>query len=341
MQNDDAFIAEYATAVIEREFNTGSCSLSVSKGVITVCIRNLTEKMQKKIVESLSGIPGVVRVEISLIEEDQWPDSAHVKPAICKVPENVFLPKGHLFAPLLADQRWPHFSAGFHSCIDNEEFDYIGAVSFGERFALYQRNLPSGRQWGIGIEAAVFSVFDMGADSFDLINSDFWVAFPSISYRDRNFSALFRLYHQSSHVGDEYFLRCGVVRKDLSYEVVNLLLSYDLLNLFRVYGGGGYMYHRTPSDIDPWLTQLGFEFESPRTFLNGAVRPIAAVDMQCHDETGWNMNFSMRTGIQFESINNRTRMFQIMLEYYNGYAPTGQFYDRRVEYMGIGTHLYF
>jgi hypothetical protein len=30
-----------------------------------------------------------------------------------------------------------------------------------------------------------------------------------------------------------------------------------------------------------------------------------------------------------------------MLEYFNGRNPNGQFYDRTLEYIGLGTHVYF
>jgi hypothetical protein len=32
---------------------------------------------------------------------------------------------------------------------------------------------------------------------------------------------------------------------------------------------------------------------------------------------------------------------QLMLEYFRGLSPHGQFYDRRIEYLGIGAHFYF
>jgi hypothetical protein len=35
------------------------------------------------------------------------------------------------------------------------------------------------------------------------------------------------------------------------------------------------------------------------------------------------------------------RKLQIMVEYFNGYTPSGQFYKDKVEYLGLGAHYHF
>ncbi len=35
------------------------------------------------------------------------------------------------------------------------------------------------------------------------------------------------------------------------------------------------------------------------------------------------------------------RRIQVLLEYFHGYNPNGQFYRERVDYAGIGLHAYF
>ena len=171
--------------------------------------------------------------------------------------------------------------------------------------------------------------------------SEFWVSFPSLSYRDGPFPALGRLFHQSSHVGDEYLLRGGVDRENLSYEALSLTLSYDLYDMFRIYGGAAYLFHRDPSDIEPWGAQFGCQFESPRRFLNNRVRPLAAIDIQHHEEVDWDANFSVRLGVRFETEKTAERRYQIMLHYYEGHVPAGQFNERKIETLGLGLDFYF
>src|SRR2546429_8496104 len=92
--------------------------------------------------------------------------------------------------------------------------------------------------WEVGVQAGVFAVFDLDAFSKDLVNADYLVAFP-LSYRYADFSAMLRVFHQSSHLGDEFLLRTKTNRVNLSYESVDLKLSYDFGDLVRVYGGTG------------------------------------------------------------------------------------------------------
>lgn len=253
------------------------------------------------------------------------------------------LPRGALFDPLLADPRWPHFSASVQDYGGNNGLNTVGSVSVGDGFSLYQAPVGGGA-WGIGIQAAVFALFDLDADSKDLINADYWVGIP-LSWRSGPYSALLRLYHQSSHLGDEYLLRSAGNRRsriNLSYEAVDLKLSRDFYGrTLRLYGGGGMLFDQEPSDIRPGLLQWGAELRGPWSMAGGLLRPVAAVDFQSAEESDWNVDVSARAGIELASSVDRDYVVQLMLEYYRGRNPNGQFFLRDVEFYGIGLHAYF
>ncbi len=253
--------------------------------------------------------------------------------------KSIILPDKTLFDPLIADPRWPHFSVAYQNYINNDELKNVGATSFGETFPLYSGNAFGGG-WITGIQAAVFAFFNLDAASMDLVNADYWVGIP-VAYRKNNFSALFRLFHQSSHLGDEYLLYNKIDRVNLSFESIDLKLSYDINKAFRIYSGAGYIFHREPSDLKPSSAQLGFEYKSPETILGNMIRPVAAVDFKTWEENGWNIDTSARFGIQLENIEHKKRKVQLMLEYFNGHSPHGQFYERNIKYTGIGIHFYF
>ena len=72
----------------------------------------------------------------------------------------------------------------------------------------------------ISISGSVFAQFDLDVNSYDLLNADYIVGIP-ITMRTGAFSARLRLYHQSSHLGDEFLLReedPTFVRENISYE---------------------------------------------------------------------------------------------------------------------------
>ena len=175
----------------------------------------------------------------------------------------------------------------------------------------------------------------------DLINADYWVGIP-ISYRSGPFSALLRVYHQSSHLGDEYLLREEVDdRVNLSYESVDLKLSYEFPKGIRIYAGAEHLFDRDPADLDKWAVQYGFEYESPWKFANNVLRPVLGANFKNWQETGWTTDISIRIGAQFENRRASGHKIQLLFEYFDGHSPNGQFFERQIEYVGFGPHFYF
>jgi hypothetical protein len=84
------------------------------------------------------------------------------------------------------------------------------------------------------------------------------------------------VFHQSSHLGDEFVLRNRANRINLSYEQVDLKVSYKFFNALRIYGGGGYLFDQDPSNLAPWIAQYGVEITSPWRFANNNITPIFA-----------------------------------------------------------------
>ncbi|MGH7229777.1 MAG: DUF1207 domain-containing protein [Nitrospiraceae bacterium] len=341
---EDSYLAGYATAVLRQEFGLSEGTVEVRDGVITVTADGLRGARRDRITAALMGIRNVKRVEIRAPSEQPSasPDPRAVRTEI-PPPASHFLPRGQLFAPLHADPRWPHFSAAYRRYIDTPEFTNVFAPTFGETFGLYRNKAPLGGQWELGVQGGVFAIFDIDARSKDLINADYLIALLS-SYRAGDFSAFVRVAHLSSHLGDEYLLRSSVNqvnRINLSLESVDVKLSYDMWNILRLYGGGGYLVRREPQTIKPGTAQFGVEFQSPRTFFSRTVRPVAYADFQSFEETKWSTDVSIRAGVQLENFHIGDRYIQFLAEYFNGHSPNGQFFVGKIESIGLGIHLYF
>ena len=343
---NDSFITGYATAVMERQLRLQPCALTVQNGTVTVRAQNLSGADRDRVEKALASIKGVKEVVIEELTEllatkqelVLTNDESGISAKIGSRGE-VFLPRKSLFGSLLADPRWPHFSGTYQYYVDDDEIRNVGAANFGLSFGIFGDDVPLGGSWQFGVQTGVFAIFDFDAASNDLINADYWIGFP-FSYRKDDFSALFRIFHQSSHLGDEFLLRDRVDRINLSYEGVNLLFSYDLDEQFRAYAGGGYLLRTDPTGIEPWSSQFGLEFTSRASCWNGTARPVAAVDIQNRGETDWGFNVSARAGIQLENASVFDRRVQFLLEYFDGNSPNGQFYERSIQYLGIGMHIY-
>jgi hypothetical protein len=351
---EDAYIAGYVTAVLERQLDVRGSRITVKDGVVTVEAAALATSDHDKLVSTLSTIAGVTRVVIVDLPKPPATASPAASPppttaptpggpaVAAQVPQRGLevLPKGLLFSPLIADPRWPHFSAVYQRFHDDARLGNAATASLGETFSILRGPLAtSGGAWEVGIQAGVFSLFDLDAPSTDLVNSDYIVGFP-FAYRAGDFSAMARFYHQSSHLGDEFLIENRVERVNLSYEAVDLRLSYEITDWLRVYGGAGYIVRGDPDDLEPWSTQMGFEVRSPKTFLGGTLRPLAALDLQYREQNDWHADLSVRAGVQFEKLPIFDRRIQLLVEYFNGYSPNGQFYREQIEYIALGIHFY-
>jgi uncharacterized protein DUF1207/BON domain-containing protein len=259
--------------------------------------------------------------------------------------KTVRFPVGDLFAGPLADQKQPRFHTTWQRWDTRAGHFNIGSVGFGENFGLVR--WPRGREgdgWQVGISGAVFAIFNLDAASSDLLNADYIVGFP-ISYRSKEWSARMRLFHQSSHLGDEFLLMTQdqqpvppATRINLSYEALELLGSWERRGL-RAYGGGTRILSIEP-DLERDRAQVGLEYRGNLLGWRTA-RAVAGLDVQAWDQSGWDRDKSFKAGFMFRSPYGDARSLQVLLEYYEGHAPHGQFFDVVVEYFALGIAYAF
>ena len=255
-------------------------------------------------------------------------------------------PKDDVFRPLLADPKQPQFFASWQATRARTDRTYanVGSVGFGENFGFYTRR-DGCNGWQIGLLAGVFSQFNLDSPSSELINTDYIVGVP-LSWRSGAWSTRVRLYHQSSHLGDEFLLgRPGFNRVNLSFEEVEAILSYDY-RWARLYAGGGYLVDREPATLDRIRAQWGFELRGPTmdspilgTVVAGLrMTPVLGTDFKSFEELNWVINTNVVGGIEW-SMEGSTRRLRVLLNYYHGFNPYGQFFAQKIEAVGFGLYL--
>ncbi len=345
---EDHFLGGYVAAVLEREFELHGVAVSVADGHVRIENSGLSGAELDRVRSALQTIRGVRRVEFAghpapaqtAGEAAAVSDLREPAVVVTNHEGRVFLPEGLLFKPLLADPRRPFIGASLRSYIDDPELDAVGAIAVGGTLPLVRDDGPFSGQWQLDFFGAVFGIFDLDAPSSDLINTDYWVGFP-LSYRKGGFSGDFRIFHVSTHLGDEFLLRNRVDRVNVSYEGAHLLLSQEFLGSLRVYGGGGYLFSREPTSLGPGSAQFGVELESPRPFFSDLVRPILGIDLQGSEDNQWTPDVSVKVGLALEGSRNMRRAIELVLEYFDGRNPNGQFFERDLEYLGVGFQSRF
>ena len=256
------------------------------------------------------------------------------------------LPVKDLFRPLLADPKEPRFQVSALRVDSDVHDSTVAAVGFGENFGIARWPGRHAREaWQLNLSAAVFAQFDLDAPSDDLVNADYIVGFP-VSYRNDRWSVRARFYHQSSHLGDEFLLRVHPDRVNLSFESLETLVSYEW-EQWRVYGGGEYLIFREPEELDPGILHAGIEYRAgePTWHIGtlGAVRLVGGLDVKSWEQHDWDAAFSLKTGLEFRpqrDTEQRGRYWQLLLEFYDGPSPYGQFYTYEVRYWGLGFVLH-
>jgi hypothetical protein len=337
----DDYILGFATSVLRHEFNVIGATLKVHNGVIWIHARDLQGINEDKLKRALDGIEGVNRVVISETEEPMA-SAAPDDTLEVKISEGTtgFLRRGLLFAPLRADPRWPQFSAAYRGYRTND-LTAAFAGNFGETFSLYRGEAPLNGQWELVLQAGVFSLFDLSAVSLDLVNADYNVGLLT-SYRSGKFSGFLRLYHQSSHLGDEFLIENpGVQRINLSYEEVDVKFAYDVFSGVRVYAGTGYLVRRDPADLKPITTQWGIEWTSPVQYMSGTITPVWYANFESEERWQWAIARSILAGLRFENARIGNRQLLLLAHYFAGPSPDGQFFTQHANWYGIGFYFYF
>jgi len=265
----------------------------------------------------------------------------HESEALGAVP----FPQDQIFCPILADPKEARSFASllrgtFRSLDDpSGKGTTIASVGLGDNFGLVRWGGPAPNE-GVQLDVvgSIFAQFDLGTPSNDLINADYIIGLP-LTFRRSGFSTRVRVYHQSSHLGDEYLLRSeDIDRKNLSFESVEFLASQELGPL-RVYVGGERVFRREPVTLPSKLFHGGAELRTGRA---GPVRLVSGVDVKATDLHDWSPAVSGRVGLelaQHRSEGHPARLVTLMIEIYQGPSPYGQFFQDDISYFGVGLHF--
>jgi len=254
-------------------------------------------------------------------------------------PLRVF-PRTPLFAPPAADPRWPKMALGYCYYIGDSDFSHVGVVEAGASIPVIQRNARREGAWELGLQGGVFSIFDFSAPSSDLVNADY-LGGITFSYTRDSLAIIARFVHQSSHLGDEFLLNNDVDRINLSFEQLGALISYDVRDWARVYGGVAVIVRSDPSSLDRWSLRVGGELRPITAQTTRRLQLLIAANLESWQETDWVPDTSVAAGLTLDPIGESEYRVDFLLRYYIGRSPNGQFFTERIQTIGPAIQLYF
>lgn len=266
--------------------------------------------------------------------------------------KGIWFPQRYLlFQTLVGQPRQVVFGAGwrFHDDTFNHS---VASTSFGDVFPIYRwRNVwPWCGDLEITIEASVWSVFEwlkenrtVQGDAVALVNSDYYVAIP-LSYAVNQWAFRFRLYHISSHLGDEFIilqqqLNPNFCRLNPSFEAVDFYASYYCGSFLRLYIGAGYRFDSNESYfLKPGYMEWGLELRAyGRKCLRDRLilQPYFAIDFLSSQHHDWDLDQNYVLGIECSKLARVGRKVRLYGLYHKGRALEGQFDFLHTDYLSI------
>ena len=247
-----------------------------------------------------------------------------------------------LYKTMLADPRQICYSLGWRFDDQALHKDIID-ISLGDTLALYEWCNVFFRHslLRVEIEGAVWAVFSPKQESAPLVNADYYVGIP-ITYALGPWSFRLRLYHISSHIGDEYLLmHPDFDRRNPSAEYVDFFASYDLSEDFRFFGGIGYAVSQDDHfQCSPLFGAFGVDVRLRSMFgidwyneLYGT--PFYGMYFRFSKDFKNHFDATYVLGYEWGKLSGLYRKVRVFFEYHDGYSLEGQFCKFPTNYLSL------
>ncbi len=257
-------------------------------------------------------------------------------------PRKQFLPKDHLFAPILLDPLQAQTYGSLLPVFVSNGNRYKGSIvpfAFGLQKPFFRRQNGTNRASEWALDLASFTQFEVYQDEKlnkqrrQLVNTDYRVG---ISYHLRRGPATwrFRAYHLSSHLGDDYIIRNQLTYRlpnSVNYELVDATYSRQVRD-FRVYGGLG-VGLRVSDERKPLSAQAGFWYKKPTT---KTAQLVGGVDLKLWQQTDFRPGIKAGIGI---TAGRGPGNLTFLLETYSGFRPYSIYETDKVFWLGFGVYL--
>ena len=207
-----------------------------------------------------------------------------------------------------------------------------GEVALGENvpvLALRQGRRPI----TLGFGSQVYARFSLSDPKSALISNDWVVGFNGTATIE-TWAFTLELYHESSHLGDEYEDRFNVTRLDWTREVAVGWAS-RAAGPWRFTGGLSYTL-RDGLNLQRPGTSLGVDYRSRAagTLLGTRVRPVLGLFLDANAATAWRVSTSAKAGVTLETGPGGKEIGFALIGH-SGLSTQRQFFREESRYFGL------
>ena len=209
--------------------------------------------------------------------------------------------------------------------------DTEAEVALGENFPLLM--LKGGeRPIALGFGSQVYARFSLSDSKSSLISHD-WVVGVNATAALGRWDVTVELFHESSHLGDEYGDRFHVSRLDWTREVGALWVGYRTGG-WRMSGSASYvLLDELGLERPAFAWALDWRGGPLMRMLDGQIRPLAGIYTEAAGATGWRVSTSAKLGITLPSGSGRE--LGIALIAHDGLSTQRQFFRSESRYVGM------
>jgi hypothetical protein len=209
-----------------------------------------------------------------------------------------------------------------------------GEVVLGENLPLLAlKRGPRPIIMGIGSQA--YGRFSLDDSKTALISID-WVAGLNTTAFLGQWALTLQLYHESSHIGDEYADHFGTGRLDWSQEVIAGWASYTTGDL-RLTGGASYVLDDGLGLPRP-AAALGFDFHGHRhASLDRTIEPVLGFYTEATSATRWRLSNSAKLGVALPGPGSSRLGVAVIA--HDGLSTQRQFFREASQYLGLELRI--
>ncbi|MBX9924079.1 MAG: DUF1207 domain-containing protein [Rhabdochlamydiaceae bacterium] len=344
----DPYLEGYIQALVDTHFYEYRVIVTVKDHKVYLSNLPKNELIATSISNFVKDLPGVQSVEAKEISLDAIADREKYveQPRV----NGIWFPQTTvLFLPLMADPREPYYFAAYRYG-DHVIGTEAASIALGDDFPFFRwRDVgPWHGALQIGIQGGIWSVFNFhdvphkNDETCELVNTDYFGGIP-LTYACDRWSFRLKVYHISSHLGDEFICNHPeyvYLRKNPSYEALEFLSSYQLSGSLRTYFGPGFILHSDKSfPMDTFYAKYGVELRilGHKLYYHQLYgTPFLAIHMENWQVRDWNLDLFLKLGYELSKLSGLGRKMRIYLDYHHGYSYEGQFFLEKTQYGEVG-----
>ncbi|MDP4266702.1 MAG: DUF1207 domain-containing protein [Bacteroidota bacterium] len=253
-------------------------------------------------------------------------------------------PRQRLFPLIFTDIKDPMTFISFDKMLEKGDFPFDYYIPFSIGFS---KGILKVKETQIDLACAAFTQFGWRWEDNiylhgmrkSMINSDYLIGINCSHKFNEKFYGKAKLFHQSSHLGDDYLLLYPIknasgywVNDPSSYEQLELTMLYKI-GYINTFGGIGYVV--SPKTIRKRSSfKLGANISDYRSEKN--VTPVMGFELNVLENNNFNPGLKCNLGLKFF----KEKSVYMMLEYYYGHLPYSRLESQMiVNYLGLGLYL--